>query len=203
MKRNAKLTNVEILNGLIQGDERVIKYLYKHSFYDVFLFIRKNSGTLEDSKDVFQDALLVVYQNIVQKHKMPNGTLQQHLFIVCKYIWAKKLKHEKVHKQAIKELKYSNDETDSLENTLEAVEKKKLFLEYVDLLDKRCRKLIRLLESGMSLNEIAGELHTQSIDYVYALKYKCREKLYQSIKNDDRFIELTKNNKNESTNEKS
>ena len=195
MKRNTKLTNVEILNGLIQGDERVIKYLYKHFFYDVFLFIRKNSGTSEDAKDVFQDALLVVYQNVVHKNKMPNGTLQQHLFMVCKYIWAKKLKREKIHRKVMEELKYSNDETDRLENTFEAVEKKKLFLEHVDLLGERCRKLIRLLESGMSLDEIAGELQTQSLDYVYALKYKCREKLYHSIKNDPKFIELTKNNK--------
>ena len=194
MKRDIKLTDAEIINGLIKGDEKVINFLYQHSFNNIFLFILKNSGSIEDAKDVFQDALLVVYQNVVHNKIVLHDSFQKYLFVICKNIWAKKLTRQKIHNRILDELTDLGFDDETIENSIVTVEKKNLFLDHIDLLDDRCKKMIKLYNKGMSLAKVAEQLKFDSINYARKLKYQCKEKLLRSIKNDPRFNELSNTN---------
>ena len=54
----------EILEGLLNRDTDVLDFIYDQYFYPVKVFISRNSGTEEDAKDIYQDAVLVIYQKV-------------------------------------------------------------------------------------------------------------------------------------------
>lgn len=194
MKRKVEFENNEIIKGIANGDERVISYLYENYFNDILLFIRNNSGSRDDAEDVFQDALLLVYQKTVHDKVILYDGFQAYFFVVCKFIWTKKLNRKITYNRILNEIDSREISFESLESSIEVVEKKKLFLDHIELLSERCKKLIMLFESGKSHEEIAKILNIDSIKYTKKMKYKCKERLIKSIKSDLRFIELTNDN---------
>ena len=59
-----KLTDQEIIDQLLKGNTNVFKVLY-NDFYKITSFIIQNSGGEEEAKDIFHEALIILYQNIV------------------------------------------------------------------------------------------------------------------------------------------
>ena len=53
-----------IKNGASVDAERILKSIYQKNFGIVEQHIRKNSGTSDDAKDVFQEAMMVFYRNV-------------------------------------------------------------------------------------------------------------------------------------------
>ena len=53
-----------ILSGLQTRDVVIIKYIYKKFYQPVRHMITSNSGSEMDAEDVFQDALIVIYNKI-------------------------------------------------------------------------------------------------------------------------------------------
>ncbi len=191
MKRKINLEDVEIIKGLANGNKKVIDYLYDHYFTDIFLFVKKNSGNLNDAEDVFQDALLLIYQKVIHEKVVMHNGFQIYLFVVCKHIWIRKLNRQKNYKRILNEISVSGINLENIESSIEKVEKKKLYLDHIDLLSERCKEMIRLSESGKSLEEIAKILNIESVHYTKKVKYKCKERLIRSIKSDPRFYELS------------
>ena len=58
------ITPQEIVLGLKEGDRRIIEYLIVSIFPVVKRWVLRNKGTVDDSKDVFHDGLLIVMRNI-------------------------------------------------------------------------------------------------------------------------------------------
>ncbi len=54
----------EIIQALRNNDDRVLNVLYKLYFGSINHFIITNSGSEDDAKDIFQEAVIVFYQNI-------------------------------------------------------------------------------------------------------------------------------------------
>ncbi|MCF8368038.1 MAG: sigma-70 family RNA polymerase sigma factor [Bacteroidales bacterium] len=194
MKRGIKLGNIEIVEGLTRGDEKVINFLYDTYFENINRYVKYNSGSSNDAEDVFQDALLLVYQKIVHENVKIHDGFKAYFFVVCKNIWAKKLSRRKNYKRIINEISAKEINFESFEKSMDTMERKKLYLDHIDMLGDRCKELIRLSEGGKSLKEIAEILNIESVSYTKKVKYKCKEKLMKSIKSDPRFNELSKDN---------
>ena len=55
----------EILEGIRRGDERMLDYLYRKYYRMMTKIVLSKSGTEVESKDVYQEALLVFWQKAV------------------------------------------------------------------------------------------------------------------------------------------
>jgi len=56
-------SNQQIIYGIKKGDKLVIESVYRDYFLLVSNYVLKNSGSIEDAKDIFQESLIVIYHN--------------------------------------------------------------------------------------------------------------------------------------------
>jgi RNA polymerase sigma factor (sigma-70 family) len=190
MRFSKKYDDEEILRGILKGEGRIVDFLYQEYFPKIFNYIYRNSGSLEDAKDIFQDALLMVYQKLLINDVKTAKSFQQYLFVMCKYLWYKKLDRTKSLQRILHEMSASNQDSIYLDALSEKVERKKLILDHLHLMDERCREIIQLFERGESLMNISEIMNIESYNYVKKIKFKCMKKLMESIKGDRRFNEL-------------
>lgn len=179
----------EIVNRLKKQDNTVINNLYKSVFPKLRRYVVRNKGNLQSAEDVFQDAMLVIYNKAHDPTFTVKSSVTHYVYAVGKYIWLKKLK------------KNSKIEgTFSVEEALIGVEgsevistedERLVFVEEkIRLLKEECRKLLAYYFEGYSMKEIAEKMKYGTNDYARKRKYKCKQELMEFIKADARYREL-------------
>jgi DNA-directed RNA polymerase specialized sigma24 family protein len=53
-----------LLQGLARNDKKAVETIYKENFNLIQTLVINNSGNTEDAKDVFQEAMIVLYQKV-------------------------------------------------------------------------------------------------------------------------------------------
>jgi len=80
-----------LLKGLARNDKKSVEEIYKHNFNLIQALIVNNSGTAEDAKDVFQEAMVVLYEKARSGNFELNCQIRTYLYSVSKRLWLKKL----------------------------------------------------------------------------------------------------------------
>ena len=84
------------IQGLITGDERILKEIYSKYSLAITEFVQRYNGTREDARDVMQEGLIIVYKKVQQ----PDFTLKSSFFTffyaVCRNVWLKILSRKKL-----------------------------------------------------------------------------------------------------------
>ena len=182
-------SNSDYLRGIAENDFAILQQLYKASLPEVSQYIKRNSGTFEDAKDIFQEGILVVFKKVKQGDLVLTTSFHNYLFSVCKKLWLKKLKKVKV-----KEVTFEGmEEYSGIEEDVEArfVQSKKwaLFQKQFQRLSEECRKVLQLLFNGQSSKAI-GEVMGYTEEYAKRKKYKCKISLSKLIKADPEYQNL-------------
>lgn len=184
------LVNTQYLRGIAENDFSVLQKIYEESLPEVIKYIKRNSGTLDDAKDVFQEGILVIYKKVKTDNLELTTSFHVFLFSVCKRIWLKKLK-----RKSRSELSLEDDWDVGFEEAFEEEfiknRKWKLFNKKFQSLAEECKKVLKMLFNGHSGQEIAKKMgYTE--EYAKRKKYKCKQSLTKLIKSDPEFKHLTK-----------
>ena len=168
-----------------QTREDLFVNLYESAFPKVASFIRKMGGSLEETKDMFQDALVIYYEKSANPEFSPERTETAYLLGVCKHLWYKK------HKENIRE-EALTDNLKLLETPEPTVSEN--VLRFVEVAGKKCMNLLKAFYyDRMNMKEIATAFHFSGERSATAQKYKCREKVRNVIQeralNKDDFYE--------------
>jgi RNA polymerase sigma factor (sigma-70 family) len=87
------MTDTEIINHLKHNKyAAAIKGLYG-IMPSIRQYIKTNSGNSEDAQDIFQDALVVLYQKVQQPAFSLSVPLKTYLFAIVKNCWLQELRH--------------------------------------------------------------------------------------------------------------
>ena len=84
-------TDSEIVFGILNNSENAIKRLYVAYFPMVMQLIINNNGTADDAKDIYQEAIIVLYNKIKKGEFELNSKLKTFLYSVCRRLWLKRL----------------------------------------------------------------------------------------------------------------
>lgn len=185
MQRKAK---VDYLKGIAENDFATLQNIYQKSLPEVVKYVKKNSGTAEDAKDVFQEAILIIFQKVSKGELVLTTRFHVYLFSICKRLWLKKLK-----KNWRKEVPFSEGTAFIFEENFEELflksQKWALFHKKFQQLSAECQKALQMLFNGHSSIEIAEALgYTE--DYAKRKKYKCKLQLAKLIKEDPEYKAL-------------
>ena len=63
-KPNLHLTDSQFVHGLRIGNSEVLTALYKKYYNLVLKLVVNNSGTSEAAQDVYQETIIVLYENV-------------------------------------------------------------------------------------------------------------------------------------------
>ncbi len=91
MKETIQEQELILLKGLARNDKKSVEEIYKHNFNLIQALIVNNSGTAEDAKDVFQEAMVVLYEKARSGNFELNCQIRTYLYSVSKRLWLKKL----------------------------------------------------------------------------------------------------------------
>ena len=174
-----KLSTADILTNLKAPDNHIVDqafaYLYREYYPVIQSFIRDNSGSEEDAADVFQDALIVLYNKVRSEHFKLTCTIKTFIYSICKNLWLKKLNSRKLHitkKEAFKTTELAPNITDILEND----EQSKLVAQLLKQLGEDGERiLIYYYFDGLDVKEITQKMG-------YANEYVTRNKKFRSLK---------------------
>ncbi|WP_109434202.1 MULTISPECIES: RNA polymerase sigma factor [Aquimarina] len=179
----------KILEGIVAGDEVIITTFYKQNLQYVRQYILQNSGNESDVEDVFQDALVLIYQKLKADSLELHSSLRTYFYGVCKNIWRNRLRKNK--KMVITE-----EIPDDAESIPPAVieyiaqkEQEHVYRKHFLKLSDSCREILQLLFQGKSMKDIAT-ITGYSEGYTRKKKFDCKRSLIQMIEKDPIYQEL-------------
>ena len=181
-------TNAEYLKGIAENDLSILKKIYAESLPEVIKYVQKNSGSIDDAKDVFQEGILVIFKKVKANALELTTPFHVFLFMVCKRIWLKKIKKSYKKEVTLDEVKEFSIE-ENLEDNFIKTRKWTLFNKKFSQLAEECRKVLKMLFNGRSGKEIA-EAMGYTEEYAKRKKYKCKLSLTDLIKKDPEYKNL-------------
>jgi DNA-directed RNA polymerase specialized sigma24 family protein len=160
-----------------QTREELFIELYEEVFPKVAVFIKKMGGDLEDTQDVFQDALVIYYEKTRSTDFVIEVNEKAYLIGICKHLWFQKQKSYAQHQ-------YLDDTANSSWDQQQEPRVSSTILQLVERAGKKCLDLLQSFYfEKQSMTEIAKQLNFSNEHSATAQKYKCLEKIRTIIKN--------------------
>jgi RNA polymerase sigma factor (sigma-70 family) len=174
----SEINEQKLLEGLAKNDRKAIETIYKEHFNMVQSLILNNSGYPDDARDIFQEAMIVLYQKARSGSFELNSQLKTYLYSVCRRLWLKRLNQMQRISPEVDNL----EETVPVEEELERHEQRNrdfLSMEQaMNNLGEPCKSLLEAYYmEKKSMVEIAGDFGYTNADNAKNQKYKCLMRL--------------------------
>lgn len=179
----------ELLEKLARSDRAAILAIYDLALPSVIHWVRENSGTEQDARDLFQEAMVVVFKRLREPSFELTCRLKSFLRIICRNLWLTRLRDQK--KFVATELEDCEPyllEEDTVAK-MEQSEEERLYFQHFQKLSEQCQKIMKWFFAKTSLADIAKRLDTTE-QYIKKRKFLCKEKLVKSIQADPIYLEL-------------
>jgi RNA polymerase sigma factor (sigma-70 family) len=180
------------ITALLNNDTVLLKQLYANYAVKISAMIQKNSGTEVDAADIFQEALLAIYQRAKRENFILTCPLDAYLYMICKNRWINELNRRSGRTVTFMDTEGYNHGEDSFkeaEIVHNQFERRNLLLQMVKELSDGCRQVLELSWSGLSMNDVAKKLQN-TYGYVRKKKSECMAKLIALVKASPRFANL-------------
>ncbi len=125
------------------SQDKAFRYLYRQYYGLVENIVTRNSGDPEDAKDVFQDGLIVLFNNVKKKDFNLSSSLKTFLYSICRNIWLMKLRKTK-KEYPLQDHHEHIPLSENLFDTLVLNERKQFVVKLLEKLNDDCRRLIEL-----------------------------------------------------------
>jgi RNA polymerase sigma factor (sigma-70 family) len=170
-----------LLKGLAQNDKKAIETIYRDNYNMVQSLVVTNNGSADDAKDVFQEAMMVLYEKARSGTFELNCLLKTYVYSVCRRLWLKKLLQ-----QSRFSLNDVSDETVAVEEDLEEHERKNLEFEMMEKamgnLGEPCKSLLEAFYlQRRNMQEISSSFGYTNADNAKNQKYKCLMRLKKAF----------------------
>lgn len=172
------MNNQKILHLLKEEQqERAFTKLYRY-FYKVEKHILLNSGSKDEALDIFQDALILLYQKAKEGYfdeQESQERIDGFLIQSCKLLWSNELRKKKVRAGDDAGLNGLKDQ-DDIQHKLEQERQFELIEKALLKLGKKCQEILELFYyKSYSMDKIAQSVGFKTVKSAKVQKYKCME----------------------------
>ena len=173
------LTASDLRQALLADRAHTLTQLYRHAFPAVRQYVLQHGGRDQDAQDVFQDALVVLYE------KATAGTLElsaapgTYLVAVARHLWQREVARRARYPHTGLEAVESEvaDEAPATEAAPVSV------LTQLEQLGDKCRSiLLAFYYFGQPLGQIAATHGYRSVRSATVQKFKCLERLRTAVR---------------------
>ncbi|MEI6946570.1 sigma-70 family RNA polymerase sigma factor [Paraflavisolibacter sp. H34] len=167
-----------LLRGLAANDRKAIETIYKENYKMVQAFILKNNGTADDAKDIFQEAMIVLYEKARSESFELNCQIATFLYSVCRRLWLKRLMHQQ------RFVVYDDPEQELVSTGVDMEEHERQNAEFTQMekamnsMGEPCKSLLEAFYlQKKSMQEIASLFGYTNSENAKSQKYKCLMRL--------------------------
>jgi RNA polymerase sigma factor (sigma-70 family) len=162
-----------LLQGLAKSDKKAIEAIYKDNFNSIQGLIINNNGTAEDAKDIFQEAMVVLYEKVQLNSFELNCQIKTFLYSVSRRLWLKRL--IQMNRLNISE---SQEELVSVDEEVSEHEKRNqdfiMMEKALHSIGEPCKSLLEAFYlKKRSMQEIASSFGYTNAENAKNQKYKC------------------------------
>ncbi len=167
-----------LLEGLARNDRMAAETIYRDNYNMVQSLVINNNGGIDDARDIFQEAMIVLYEKAKSGSFELNCQLKTYLYSVCRRLWLKRL-------QQMNRFITSGDhlsETVSVDDDLEEHGKKDADFEMMEksfgMIGEPCKGLLDAYYlQRKNMQEIADMFGYTNAANAKTQKYKCLMRL--------------------------
>jgi RNA polymerase sigma factor (sigma-70 family) len=179
-----KNSDKSIIEGIRKQDDKTLNWLYDNYFQTVRNYIMKNSGTKEDVSDVFQDSVIILYNQICDDSLTLTSDLKGYFFGIARNLWSTQLKKKRETTELLIDIPDEGDAEDVNDLLLERIVSRSF-----QKLKPDFQIVLNLYSDGLSYEEIAAKMNLKNENYARRKKYLCKEALMEIVKADPEYQE--------------
>lgn len=173
-----EINESELLEGLGRNDRKAVETIYKQNYSMVQALILNNNGTTDDARDVFQEAMIVLYEKAKDGQLELNCQIKTYVYSVCRRLWLKRLQQLQRFGAPVESL----EEVVPVEEELEEHDRKNEAFAVMEKamthLGEPCKSLLEAYYiQKKQMLDIASEFGYTNADNAKNQKYKCLMRL--------------------------
>lgn len=185
-----RISDKSIIEGIRKQDDKILNWLYSNYFSTVRDYIFRNSGTAEDASDTFQDAIIILYDQVIKDSFTLTTDLKGYFFGIAKNIWSNQLRLRKINIEidadTLEDQSFDEVTESFLGRIIEKAMKK---------MNPESREVLTMFYDGQSYEEIAAKMQYKNESYARRKKYLSKEELVVLVKEDPEYQEYLRFNR--------
>lgn len=179
-----RFSDITIIEGIRNQDDKILNWLYDNYLSAVKKHVIDNSGSNEDVSDVFQDTIIVLYNQVCEKDFKLTTDLKGYFFGIARNVWSALLRK----KQRTVELKVDVTDDFEPENEFDPVLERVVSRAFEKLKPDQ-QMVLNLVSDGNTYEEIARKMGLKDEVYARRKKYLSKEALLELMKEDSEYQE--------------
>lgn len=178
MSQALQYSDIDIIAGLRNGNDKVLELVYKQHYPTILHFVIQNNGNDQDAKDIYQEAIIILYEKLHQEHFMLTCQIKTFIYSVCRRLWLKKLREKGKYTGKIEDFEsFIPFEEEDLQNK-DTELKMAAMVEALAKIGEPCKTLLTdFYIEKLSMQEIAHKMGYTNADNAKNQKYKCLMRL--------------------------
>ncbi len=162
-----------LLQGLARNDKKAVETIYRENYSTVQSLIINNNGTADDAKDIFQEAMIVLYEKARSGNFELSCQIKTYVYSVSRRLWLKRLQHANRYSGDI-----SGAEVVQVEDDIEEHSRRDAEFEMMEKailgLGEPCKSLLEAFYlHKKNMQEIAASFGYTNAENAKTQKYKC------------------------------
>lgn len=170
------VNEAEIVLALRNGDESVLKKVYKQYYPQIANMVVNNGGSVQEAKDIYQETIIVFYEKMQDDSFELTCRINTFLYSIAKRLWLKQLQYKNRFTDEFNETDESIDldwaEVGNKEDQYQAMH------EALESMGEPCRTILKdFYMHAASMEDITEKFGYTNSDNAKTQKYKCLKRL--------------------------
>jgi RNA polymerase sigma factor (sigma-70 family) len=162
-----------LLQGLARNDRKSVETIYKENYNMVQSLIINNNGSADDAKDIFQEAMIVLYEKARSGSFELNCQIKTYVYSVCRRLWLKKLQQASRFSE-VKDIEAVVPVEDDVDDHARKNAEFEMMNKAIGSLGEPCKSLLEAFYfQKKHMQEIAADFGYTNAENAKTQKYKC------------------------------
>jgi RNA polymerase sigma factor (sigma-70 family) len=172
----------DLLEKLKTRDSEAIYLVYEKYYPVIKKMIVENSGSSDEAKDIFQETVIIMMQNIKNPGFELHSSIKTYIYSISKNLWLKKIRDSK------KVLVVADDLNNYLEveedvTAMDEISKSKYVRWLISKVPVHCQRIVKYIYFfKYSVETVAGKMGYNSTHTASSMKYKCLQQMKEVTK---------------------
>jgi RNA polymerase sigma factor (sigma-70 family) len=179
-----RLSDINIIDGIRSQDDKVLNWLYDNYFQSVKNHVLGNSGSIDDVSDVFQDTIIVLYNQIMDDNLELVSDLKGYFYGIARNVWSAQFRRKQKTIELDADIMDEAGADEQYDPVLE-----RIISRAFPLLKPDQQMVLNLYSEGITYEEIALKMNLKDEVYARRKKYLSKEALLELVKEDPEYQE--------------
>ena len=167
-----------LLQGLARNDKKAVETIYRENYSSIQSLTINNNGTPDDAKDIFQEAMIILYEKARSGTFELNCLIKTYVYSVARRLWLKKLQHASRYTGEMGSAEGIVQVEDDIEDHTRRDAEFEMMEKAIVGLGEPCKSLLEAFYlQKRNMQEIAANFGYTNAENAKTQKYKCLMRL--------------------------